>query len=100
MEPVLNVVTDEGDLGPDSLLWQYAGDSRMYLVAPMTGLVLNMLPGVSAGIEQHSQFFSEPWERTMRSIPQIFETVYDQEMAEKVRDYHHHVKGTDHHGER
>jgi len=100
MEPVLNVVRDEGDLGPDSMLWQYAGDSRMYLVAPMTGLVLNMLPGVSAGIEQHSQFFAEPWTRTMRSIPQIFETVYDQEMAEKVRDYHHHVKGTDHHGER
>ena len=87
-------------LGPDTMLWQMSGDSRMYLVAPMTGLMLNMLPGVSAGIEQHSRFFSEPWARTMRSIPQIFATVYDPQMAHTVRDYHRDIKGSDHHGRR
>lgn len=87
-------------LGPDTLLWKYAGDSRIYLVAPAAGLLQNMLPGVSAGIEQHSEFFSEPWTRNMRSIPKIMETVYDDDMARTVRDYHHTVKGVDHHGQR
>jgi uncharacterized protein (DUF2236 family) len=87
-------------LGPDTLLWKYAGDSRIYLLATTAGLLQNMLPGVSAGIEQHSTFFAEPWTRTMRSIPKILETVYDAEMAHKVRDYHHGVKGVDEHGER
>jgi uncharacterized protein (DUF2236 family) len=87
-------------LGPDTLLWRYAGDSRIYLLATTAGLLQNMLPGVSAGIEQHSEFFSEPWTRTMRSIPQIMETVYDDEVAHMVRDYHHTVKGVDHHGQR
>jgi uncharacterized protein (DUF2236 family) len=93
-------LVDQPSLGPDTLLWKYAGDSRVYLVATTAGLLQNMLPGVSAGIEQHSQFFSEPWTRTMRSIPQIMETIYDDAMAHKVRDYHHTVKGVDHHGQR
>lgn len=87
-------------LGPDSMLWRYAGDCRTYLAAPMTGLLLNMLPGVSAGIEQHSTFFDEPWARTIRSISQIMQTVYDPYMALRVRDYHHQIKGIDHHGHR
>ena len=85
-------------LGPDSLLWNSAGDWRIYLMAPATSLLQNMLPGVSAGIEQHSKAFSEPWDRIMRSIPQIQATIYDPAMPERVRNYHAKVKGTDHNG--
>ncbi|KZM74423.1 oxygenase MpaB family protein [Nocardia terpenica] len=88
-------------LGPDSLLWKAAGDWRIYLMTPATSLMLNMLPGVSAGVEQHSTtVFVEPWARLLRSVPQIQEGVFDPRMAERIRDYHGQIKGTDAHGER
>lgn len=89
-------------LGPDSLLWRYGGDRRIYLLGPLTGLMLNMQPEVSAAImdPELSVFFDEPWERTMRSITQIVEGVYDQDMATRIRDYHREIKGHDHHGRR
>lgn len=69
-------------------------------MAPGTALLQNMLPGVSAGIEQHSTAFREPWARIMRSIPQIQQSVVDPRMAERIRDYHRGIKGTDAHGDR
>ncbi|MGH3736912.1 MAG: oxygenase MpaB family protein [Micromonosporaceae bacterium] len=87
-------------LGPDSPLWKSAGDWRIYLMAPGTSLLQNMLPGVSAGIEQHSVAFQEPWDRIMRSIPQIQQGVFDPRMAERVREYHVNIKGVDAHGDR
>jgi uncharacterized protein (DUF2236 family) len=87
-------------LGPESLLWESAGDWRIYLMAPGTTLLQNMLPGVSAGIEQHSVAFQEPWDRIMRSIPQIQQSVFDPQMAERVRNYHVNIKGVDAHGHR
>lgn len=87
-------------LGPDSLMWKAAGDWRIYLMAPGTALLQNMLPGVSAGIEQHSVAFQEPWDRIMRSIPQIQQGVFDPRMAERIRDYHVNIKGVDAHGQR
>jgi uncharacterized protein (DUF2236 family) len=87
-------------LGPDSMLWRGAGDWRIYLMAPGTALLQNMLPGVSAGIEQHSTAFREPWARIMRSIPQIQQGVFDPDMARRIRDYHRDVKGVDGYGRR
>ncbi|HEY4020871.1 MAG TPA: oxygenase MpaB family protein [Pseudonocardiaceae bacterium] len=87
-------------LEPDSLLWRDAGDWRIYLMAPGTALLQNMLPGVSAGIEQHSVAFREPWARIMRSIPQIQQSVFDPDMARRIRDYHRDIKGLDAHGRR
>jgi uncharacterized protein (DUF2236 family) len=87
-------------LGPESPLWRSAGDWRIYLMAPGTALLQNMLPGVSAGIEQHSNAFNEPWDRIMRSIPQIQQGVFDPRMAERIREYHVTIKGTDARGER
>jgi uncharacterized protein (DUF2236 family) len=82
-------------ISPDSLLWRHAGDWRIYLLVPATSLLQNMLPGVSAGIEQHSVAFADPFGRFARSIPQIMGTIYDPQMPGRVRDYHHHVKGVD-----
>jgi uncharacterized protein (DUF2236 family) len=81
-------------------MWKMAGDHRVYLMVPATSLLLNMLPGVSAGMKQHSVAFEDPFARFMRSIPQIMATLYDPEMSRRVRDYHHHVKGVDANGAR
>lgn len=88
------------EISPDSLLWRHAGDWRIYLMVPTTSLMLNMLPGVSAGIEQHSVAFEDPVGRFARSVPKIMATIYDPEMPGRVRDYHHHVKGVDADGAR
>lgn len=91
-------------LGPDSLLWKYFGEWRLYLVVPSVGLLELMLPGLGAGVTQHSKFFEEPWGRVFRSVPQIAGAVYDGpqalETAAKIREFHRDIKGTDEHGKR
>ncbi|MGN2635363.1 oxygenase MpaB family protein [Nocardia takedensis] len=96
--------TEPVTLGPDSLLWKYFGDWRTMLMAPAAGIMQLMLPGLGAGVTQHSDFFNEPWERIFRSIPQIAGTVYDGPeavaTAAAVRDYHRDIKGIDADGNR
>jgi uncharacterized protein (DUF2236 family) len=61
-----------------------------------------MYPPLSAGVIDHSAFYTEPWDRVLRSLPAIAGLVYDGptagRTAEWVRDLHTHVKGVDHHG--
>lgn len=93
--------TEPTRLGPDALMWKAAGDWRIYLMTPATAMMLNMLPGVSAGVEQHSTtVFVEPWARLLRSVPQIQEGVFDPRMADRIRAYHVDIKGADAHGKR
>jgi uncharacterized protein (DUF2236 family) len=91
-------------LGPRSLSWRYAGDQRMILIGPWVGLVQLSLPGLGAGVEQHSAFYTEPWDRFLRSVPQIAGVVYDGPKAEQtghgIRDLHHDIKGVDSEGRR
>ncbi len=96
----LHNVPAETYLGPETLLWRHAGDHRVALMVPATGMLLNMFPGVSEAITTQSVFFNDPFTRTARSVGEVTETIFDQELAHKVRDYHRNVKGTDHHGER
>ncbi|WP_436497947.1 oxygenase MpaB family protein [Actinokineospora sp. HUAS TT18] len=90
--------------GPGSLHWRYGGDRRGYLLMVKAGLLQLMHPGLGAGVEQHSDFFNEPWERVLRSVPQIQGTTFDwpdgAQTARKIRDYHTHIKGVDAHGRR
>lgn len=92
------------ELGPSSLLWRWAGDQRLGFTGLATGIVQLMHPGLGAGVVQHSAFFTEPWDRIMRSIPEIIGVVYDGPEAEatghRVRDYHRHIKGVDPQGRR
>lgn len=92
--------TEPERLGPGDLVWEVGGDRRVYLMGPPAGVLQNMLPGVSAAITEQSVFFDEPWERTMRSIRQIIDSLYDPDLAVTIRDYHRDLKGVDHHGER
>jgi uncharacterized protein (DUF2236 family) len=90
-------------VGPTSLSWRYAGDQRMILIGPWVGLVQLSLPGLGAGVEQHSAFYTEPWDRFLRSVPQIAGVIYDREPARTghgIRDLHHEIKGTDNRGRR
>ncbi|ERB53864.1 hypothetical protein N806_22270 [Rhodococcus sp. P27] len=63
-----------------------------------------MHPGLGAGVEEHSQFFDERWERLYRSLYPIAGVVFDgdraQQTAEEVRGYHTRIKGIDKLGRR
>jgi len=83
-------------LGPQSLVWKYFGDNRMYLIGPRPAVVQNMLAALGQGVYDHSTFFADTAERLKRTIPPIFNTVYgseDDNAGLQVRDFHHHVKG-------
>lgn len=90
-------------LGNDSLLWRYAGDHRLGLTGLSAGLLQLMHPGIGAGVAQHSSFFEDPWDRIVRSVPQILGVVYDPDpeaIGHRVRDYHRNIRGVDHLGRR
>ena len=95
---------DPIDLGPDSLLWRWAGDNRLSFTGLSAGILQLMHPGLGAGVVQHSAFFTEPWDRIIRSLPEILGVVYDGPEAEttghRVRDYHRRIKGVDDQGRR
>lgn len=90
--------------GPGSLHWRWAGETRGYLMLVKAGLLQLMHPGLGAGVEQHSDFFNEPWERVLRSVPQIQGVTFDWPdgagTARQIREYHHHIKGVDGQGRR
>ena len=86
-------------LGPDSLTWKYFGDWRGMLQGVWAGSMQNMHPGLGAGVEQHSTFFDERWQRLYRSLYPIGGVVFDgdraEETAHQVRGYHNDIKGID-----
>src|SRR5437763_3205830 len=89
-------------LGPDSLTWKYFGDWRGLLPALWAGSMQNMHPELGAGVEQHSRFFEERWQRLFRSLYPIGGVVYDgpgaARTAREVRGYHNTIRGVDRHG--
>lgn len=89
-------------LGPDSLMWRYFGDWRGVLLSLWAGSMQNMHPQLGAGVEEHSRFFEERWQRLYRSLYPIGGCVYDgdraAETARTVRDYHRTIHGVDKHG--
>jgi uncharacterized protein (DUF2236 family) len=83
-------------LGPQSLVWRYFGDNRMYLIGPRPAVLQNMLAELGQGVLDHSTFFADTAERLKRTIPPIFNTVYgsdENNAGTRVRDFHRHVKG-------
>lgn len=93
-------------LGPGSLLWETAGDPRSLLTGTAAGLMQLMLPGLGAGVSDHSDFFNDPYDRIFRSIPYIWGSIFAADDAEgdargrQIRDFHPDIKGVDHHGDR
>lgn len=90
-------------LGPDSLLWRIAADWRSGLSGLSAGILQLMYPHLGQGVEEHSAFFDEPWDRIHRSVPQIWATIFAPDAEERgtaIRDMHRDIKGTDRAGER
>ena len=93
-------------VGPGSLLWSISSDPRSLLPGSAAGIMQLMLPGLGAGVTDHSNFFDDPYDRIFRSIPVIWGTIFAPDEPEgegrgrSVRDLHRDIKGTDHHGER
>ncbi len=90
-------------LGPGSLLWRYAGDWRSMLPGSSAGVLQLMHPAIGAGVEQHSAFFDDPFERIRRSIPQIWATIFaadGERRGRALRDTHRAIKGIDASGRR
>lgn len=84
-------------LGPQSQVWRYFGDNRMFLIGPRPAVLQNMLAELGQGVLDHSVFFSDTAARVKRSLPPIFMTVYGSDgdhPGENVRDFHHEIKGT------
>lgn len=90
------------ELGPRSLLWRWAGDHRLGATGLAAGILQLMHPGLGAGVVEHSAFFTEPWDRIIRSVPEIIGVIYDGPEAEatghRVRDYHRSITGVDEQG--
>src|SRR5579864_8795149 len=90
------------DLGPDSLLWRWAGDTRIAFMGGTIGLLQLMHPAIGAGVLEHSDFFGDPYGRVFRSLPRILGVVYDGPEAaatgRQVRDFHGAIKGVDSRG--
>ena len=90
-------------LGPQSLVWRYFGDNRMFLIGPRPAVLQNMLAELGQGVLDHSVFFSDTSARIKRSLPPIFKTVYganDDNTGQQVRDFHHQIKGDMPNGDR
>ena len=89
-------VDDALPLGPQSLVWRYFGDNRMYLIGPRPAVLQNMLAELGQGVLDHSVFFADTSARIKRSLPPIFNTVYgadDDNAGTQVRDFHTGIKG-------
>jgi len=88
--------TDALPLGPQSLVWRYFGDNRMFLIGPRPAVLQNMLAELGQGVLDHSVWFADTAARIKRSLPPIFMTVYgteDDNAGTRVRDFHHDIKG-------
>jgi uncharacterized protein (DUF2236 family) len=88
--------TTEGE----RLLWRWATDWRLGHTGLSNGILQLMLPGLGAGVAEHSNFFDEPWDRITRSIGPIVASIRDEGTARAIRDLHKDIKGVDHKGRR
>lgn len=99
-------------LGPGSLLWSIASDPRGLIPGTAAGIMQLMLPGLGAGVTDHSNFFDDPFDRINRSIPVIWGSIFATDdgpdaddgdgptRGRFIRDLHKDIKGVDHRGER
>ncbi|MFD3609369.1 oxygenase MpaB family protein [Streptomyces atroolivaceus] len=56
--------------------WRYFGDIRNFLVAPQLLLFQVAHPVVGAGVEDHSDFRAEPWQRLWRTVSSLHTVIY------------------------
>lgn len=90
-------------LGPDSLIWRYS-DKRLGLTGLSAGLLQLMHPAIGAGVASHSNFFEDPWDRIIRSLPYIYGVLFAEPGADAAKKgkivvgFHRRINGTDYLG--
>jgi uncharacterized protein (DUF2236 family) len=67
---------DPGLLGPGSVSWRVIGDASVLVGGIRALLVQTAHPEVVAGVEQHSQYRSDPLGRLSRTAAYVTETTY------------------------
>jgi uncharacterized protein (DUF2236 family) len=95
---------DELLVGPDSVVWRYASDSRLYLSSLYALLLQVAHPTVGAGVHDYSDFEHRPWDRLMRTLDYVNLLVYGGREAapagRRLRELHKEFKGIRADGER
>lgn len=93
-------MSDSGLFGPDSIAWRLHADPSMLIAAMRALLVQALEPRAMAGVEQHSDYRSDPWGRLNRTVEFVLATTYGEtteaeRAIEHVRRIHRRVRGVD-----
>lgn len=72
----LNYGGDPGLLGPDSVSWEVIGDVTAFVGGIRALVVQTAHPEVVAGVEEHSQYRTDPLGRLTRTSAYVTETTY------------------------
>jgi uncharacterized protein (DUF2236 family) len=87
---------------PGGMLWDLAGDVRTLLTLPAALAMQVAHPAVSAGVDEHSVFRTDPWGRAERSLTSAQLWVYGGERAaeegRRLRRLHRDIRGVDAYG--
>lgn len=89
-----------GSVTSPGLLWKWATDWRMGLTGLSNGILQLMHPGLGAGVIDHSDFFSDPWDRINRSLGPIVASIRDDDTAHAIKEMHRHITGVDANGDK
>jgi uncharacterized protein (DUF2236 family) len=86
-------------------VWRYFGDSRNGLLGPQLLVLQVAHPVVGAGVEQHSNYREDPWQRLIRTMFSLATLIYGGEEASaaesaRLRAMHARIKGVDTQGRR
>ena len=90
-------------LKPDSLIWQFFGDSRFMFIVGQSFILQIALPIIDSAIETQSTYKEDPWGRTQRSFKYLWPIVYSRphkarHAGEFLRTWHKDIKGIDKNG--
>ena len=82
----------------DNVAWRVASDARLMLASGAALMLQVAHPTVGAGVEEHSNFENEPWERLLRTLDFVNLLVYggaDRAIAtgRGMRAIHKRIKG-------
>lgn len=87
--------------GPGSVLWERGGDLRLMLVAGRSLVLQVAHPAVAAGVDQHSDYASDPWGRLRGTLDLYVAGVNfgypdgSLAAAERLRRMHRRIEGID-----
>ncbi len=100
-QPLANTLSYRGDpglLGPDSVSWQVIGDVTAFVGGIRALVVQTAHPEVVAGVDEHSQYRTDPLGRLSRTSAYVTETTYGampevEAAVAVVRNAHRPVRG-------